>query len=96
MWAPYWAHRHLCMDEPRIDVLMFTNVPVVFVSTPINVLEAQIDNPKAKVPNLWPSQVFPLYKCISICRVFWTCIRNLCPLILNHFIVYICGRCCRS
>ena len=50
--------RRLCMDEPQIDVTAFTNVPVVLVSTPLDVLEDQTAAPKAKVPNYWHSQVF--------------------------------------
>jgi hypothetical protein len=46
------------MDEPQIDVPTFTNVPVVFVSTTLDVPEAQTAAPKAKVPNYWHSQVF--------------------------------------
>ena len=51
--------RRLCMDEPQIDVPAFTNVPVVLVSTPLDVPEAETAVPKAKVPNYWHSQVFP-------------------------------------
>jgi hypothetical protein len=58
--------RRLCMDEPRIDVPTFTNVPVVLVSAPLDVPEAQTNTPNAKVPNFWPSRVFPCwFPCIS-------------------------------
>ena len=50
--------RRLCMDEPQIDVTAFTNVPVVLVSTPLDVPEDQTAAPKAKVPHYWHSQVF--------------------------------------
>ena len=45
------SSRRLCMDEPRIDVPTITNVHVVFVSTPIDIPEAQTNTFKAKVPN---------------------------------------------
>jgi hypothetical protein len=51
--------RRLCMDEPQIDVPTFTNVPIVLVSISLDVPKAQTNAPKAKVPNYWPSQVFP-------------------------------------
>jgi hypothetical protein len=50
--------RRLCMDEPQIDVPAFTNVPVVLVSTPLDVPEDQTAALKAKVPHYWHSQVF--------------------------------------
>jgi hypothetical protein len=50
--------RRLCMDEPQIDVTAFTNVPVVLVSTPLDVPEDQTAALKAKVPHYWHSQVF--------------------------------------
>ena len=51
--------RDLCMDEPQIDVPTFANVPIVLVSISLDVPKAQTNAPKAKVPNYWPSQVFP-------------------------------------
>ena len=49
--------RRLRMDEPQNDVPTFTNVPIVLVSTPLDILEAQTNAPKTKVPNYWRSQV---------------------------------------
>jgi hypothetical protein len=62
--------RRLCMDEPQIDVPTFTNVQVVLVSTPLDFLEAQTAAPKAKMPNYWHSQLFPLgFPCISAFQI---------------------------
>ena len=51
--------RRLCMDGPDVDVPTFTDAPLVLVSTPLDVPEAQPAAPKVKVPNYWPSQVSP-------------------------------------
>lgn len=60
------SSRRLCMDDPVIDIPTITNIPVVLVSAPIDVPEAQTNTPKAKVPNFWPSQVFPCwFSCVS-------------------------------
>jgi len=49
------SSRRLCMDEHRMDVPQFTNVPPVIVPTPVIVPDAQTNAPKAKVPNFQPS-----------------------------------------
>jgi hypothetical protein len=58
------------MGEPQNDVPTFTNVPVVIVSTPLDVPEAQTAALKVKVPNYWRSQVFPSwFPCISAFQI---------------------------
>ena len=44
------SSRRLCMDEPLLDVPLFTNVPSVLAPAPVDVPEARTNAPKAKVP----------------------------------------------
>ena len=44
--------RRLCMDEPQTDLPTLTNVPIVFVSIPLDVPKAQTNTPKPRCPTI--------------------------------------------